>query len=103
MDPSGDMSWTNQTTIQMIAAKDTFTSKQDKHYSIPCQIFFDATPRWFSVGICKYKPGHKSHVHKFECSHWLKLQHSDWTANLVKEFFLNPPFSTRIHYRSCDL
>jgi hypothetical protein len=25
MDPSGDMSWTNQTSIQMITAKDTFT------------------------------------------------------------------------------
>ena len=21
-----------------------------------------------------------------ECSHWLKLQHSDWRANLVKDF-----------------
>ena len=52
MNPSGDMSWTNQTTIPMIAAKDTFTGKQDKYYSIPCQIFLDATPRWFSVGIC---------------------------------------------------
>ena len=44
MDPSGDISWTNITTIQMIAVKDIFTSKQDKHYSIPCQIFIDATP-----------------------------------------------------------
>ena len=25
MDPGGDMSWTNQTTIPMIAAKNTFT------------------------------------------------------------------------------
>ena len=25
--------------------------------------------------------------YKFECSHWLKLQHSDWTANIVKDFF----------------
>ena len=31
--------------------------------------------------------------YKFECSHWLKLQHSDWRANLVKDFFLNQ-FST---------
>ena len=32
----------------------------------------------------------KSHMipHKFKCSHWLKLQHSDWRANLVKDFFL---------------
>ena len=25
--------------------------------------------------------------YKFECSRWLKLQHSDWRANLVKWFF----------------
>ena len=25
--------------------------------------------------------------YEFECSHWLKLQHSDWRANLVKDFF----------------
>ena len=25
--------------------------------------------------------------YKCECSHWLKLQHSDWRANLVKDFF----------------
>ena len=24
---------------------------------------------------------------KFECSHWLKSQHSDWRVNLVKNFF----------------
>ena len=24
--------------------------------------------------------------YKFECSHWLKLQHSEWRANLVKDF-----------------
>ena len=24
--------------------------------------------------------------YNFECSHWLKLQHSDWRANLVKDF-----------------
>ena len=49
---------------------------------------------WFSVGICKYKPGYK-----FEYSHWLKLQHSDWRANLVKDFFKDKFFtneSTRI-------
>ena len=27
--------------------------------------------------------------YKFECSHWLKLQHSDWRATLVKDFFFN--------------
>ena len=33
----------------------------------------------------------KSHMipYKFKCSHWLKLQHSDWRANLVKDFFTN--------------
>ena len=30
--------------------------------------------------------------YKFECSHWLKLQHSDWRANLVKDFFKNMNF-----------
>ena len=36
----------------------------------------------------------KSHVtpYKFNSSHWLKLQHSDWKANLVKDFFLQINF-----------
>ena len=43
---------------------------------------------WFSVGIFKYKPGYKPHdLLQFECSHWLKLQHSDWRSNHVKDFF----------------
>ena len=29
---------------------------------------------------------------KFECSYWLKLQHSDWRANLVNDFFLQINF-----------
>jgi len=39
-------------------------------------------------------PELKSHVipHKFKSSHWLKLQHSDWRANLVKDFFLQINF-----------
>ena len=34
-------------------------------------------------------PKLKSHVipYKFKSSHWLKLQHSDWRANLVRDFF----------------
>ena len=34
-------------------------------------------------------PELKSHMipYKFKCSHWLKLQHSDWRANLVKDSF----------------
>ena len=28
----------------------------------------------------------------FKSSHWLKLQHSDWRANLVKDFFLQINF-----------
>ena len=34
-------------------------------------------------------PELKSHVipYKFKSSHWLKLQYSDWRANLVKDFF----------------
>ena len=29
---------------------------------------------------------------KFEWRHWLKLQHSDWRANHVKDFFLQINF-----------
>jgi hypothetical protein len=31
----------------------------------------------------------KDHMtsYKFECSHWLKLQHSNQRANLVEDFF----------------
>ena len=44
-------------------------------------------------------PELKSHMipYKFKSSHWLKLQHSDWRANLVKDFFLQinfPPMRT---------
>ena len=36
----------------------------------------------------------KSHLipYKFKSSHWLKLHHSDWRANLVKDFFLQINF-----------
>ena len=39
-------------------------------------------------------PRLKSHMipYKFKSSHWLKLQHSDWRANLVKDFFLQISF-----------
>ena len=39
-------------------------------------------------------PELKSHVipYKFKSSHWLRLQHSDWRANLVKNFFLQMNF-----------
>ena len=39
-------------------------------------------------------PEFKSHVipYKFKSSHWLKLQHSEWRANLVKDFFLQMNF-----------
>ena len=30
--------------------------------------------------------------YKFKSSYWLKLQHSDWRANLVKDFFLQMNF-----------
>ena len=41
-------------------------------------------------------PELKSHVipYKFKSSHWLKLQHSDWRAKLVKDFFFTNEFST---------
>ena len=40
-------------------------------------------------------PELKSHVipYKFKSSHWLKLQHSDWRANLAKDFFFTNEFS----------
>ena len=57
-------------------------------YRDPRAIMTSITLRWFSVGICKFKPGYKSHdLLLLECSHWFKLQHSDWRANLVKDFF----------------
>ena len=39
-------------------------------------------------------PELKSHVipYKFKSSHWLKLQYSDWRANLAKDFFLQMNF-----------
>ena len=62
-------------------------------WSISCS-FCSNNYWWFSAGICKYKSGYKLHEQVwFECSHWLKSQHSDWRANLVKEFFSNK-FST---------
>ena len=41
-------------------------------------------------------PELKSHVipYKFKSSYWLKLQYSDWRANLVKVFFFTNKFST---------
>ena len=47
---------------------------------------------WVSIGICMHEPDYKLHDPLW-ISHWLKLQHSDWRANLVKDFFLNK-FST---------
>ena len=39
-------------------------------------------------------PELKSHVipYKFKSSHWLKSQHSDWRANIVKDFFFQINF-----------
>ena len=60
---------------------------------------------WFSVGSISRVINHIT-CYKFECSHWLKLQHSDWRANLVKDFFLTNKISTNerpwIFYRLCD-
>ena len=45
-------------------------------------------PRWLSSARFKYKPGYRPcDLLSIECSHWLKLQHSDWRADLVKDFF----------------
>ena len=54
-------------------------------------------------------PELKSHVipYKFKSSHRLKLQHSDWRANLVEDFFFTNRFSinesTLIYKGSHDL
>ena len=37
----------NQTATEMITANVNIATKQDKPYSIPCQIFLDATPSMF--------------------------------------------------------
>ena len=43
---------------------------------------------WFSYGRFDYNGAYKSHdLLKFKPSHWLKLQHSYWRANFVKDFF----------------
>ena len=45
-------------------------------------------PGWLSSVRFKYKPGYRPcDLIKIECSHWFNLQHSDWRANLVKDFF----------------
>ena len=46
--------------------------------------------------VAKIKRELKSHMipYKFKCSHWLKLQHSDRRANLVKDFIFTNEFST---------
>ena len=47
----------------------------------------------FLFGICNLSTISQVINHmtcnKFECSHWLKLQDSDWRPNLVKYFFFN--------------
>ena len=65
-------------------------------------------PSWLSSVRFKYKPGYKPYVtcYKFNSSHWLQLQHPDWRANLVKDFFLNnfsTNESTQIYNRSHGL
>ena len=48
-------------------------------------IIFERLSWQFSVGICKHKLSYKSHdLLQIQCSHWLKLQHSDWRENLIK-------------------
>ena len=41
----------------------------------------------FLVSRFDYNGASKSHDLLFNASHWLKLQHFDWRANLVKDFF----------------
>ena len=63
-----------------------------------------------SVGICKYKLGYKSYDQLYSSGFsQLKLQHSDWRAQLAKDFSLNKfptnamHKSTQNYNRSCEL
>ena len=59
-----------------------------KSAELSLELMISYTAWVFSVEICEYKSGYKSHdLLKIECSHWLKLQHSDWRANLKKDLF----------------
>ena len=41
---------------------------------------------WLSSVRFNYKPGYRPcDLFLINCSHWLKLQHSAWRANLVKK------------------
>ena len=43
---------------------------------------------WLTSVRFKYKPGYKSYdLLQIQFSHWLKLQHLRWRANLLKDFF----------------
>ena len=45
-------------------------------------------PATLSVSRFNYNGAQKSHdLLQFNASHWLKLQRSDWRANLVKDYF----------------
>ena len=44
---------------------------------------------WFSLGTFDYNRTSKSYDPLgFNSSHWLKLQRSDWSRNIVKDFYL---------------
>ena len=71
--------------------------------SLTVTIYHVSKPRWNRVKsedcggfqlLDLIIPELKSHVipYKFKSSHWLKLQHSDWRANLVKDFLLQINF-----------
>ena len=50
------------------------TDKEPKKYWQKRTLCTLCGQRWFSVGICKYNPGYKSHdLLEFECSHWWKI------------------------------
>ena len=42
--------------------------------------------------IVRELKSHMIDLLKFKSPHWLKLQHSDWRANLVKDFFFQIDF-----------
>ena len=85
-------------------SEDDFQKKEIiNHFEAPQQEWFPATTN-VNPTIPTYQGGFqlldliipelKSHVipYKIKSSHWLKLQHSDLRANLVKDFFLQINF-----------
>ena len=97
--------------ISMVQRKNPVLCKQYPeyvgHFNLKNDQYIQDTPWFYVIQIRRNQnnlggfqlldliiPEIKSHVipYKFKSSHWLKLQHSDGRANLVKDFFLQINF-----------